>query len=295
MNDLSVPDLPVIHFAEVCAGGTLSEESKVAILHDRVALGDLMIVADGIGEYSGGEVASRMAVDHLYAYLAALPPDYPADDALRGAAARANASIMMAASAPGSPHERMGSSVVIALVRQEGDLIYTWLGHIGNNRAYLLRADRLHRITTDHSAAQALLNRSLITPEEALSHPDTSVPTRGLGLQPHVEIDIEQLPLAVGDTLLLCSYGLWGFVPEQDIQAAAAADTVDNAASILLEQALSAGNQETVGIEIVRLSPPDPIAPQSKHPYAAAKWIVALFVAVIVSLCILGYFALWYE
>jgi protein phosphatase len=234
-----------------------------------------------------------MAVEYFYAHLAALPQDYPADKALREAAARANASIVVAARAPDSPHPRMGSTVVAALLQPDGDITNAWIGHIGNSRAYLMRAGRLHRLTTDHSAVQSLLNRNLITPEEAKNHPDALVLTRCLGHQLEVEIEIEQFPLAVGDWLLLCSHGLWGFVPELEIQTAAASLSVEAAAHNLLELALTAGGHNNIGIEVAQLIAPPDTPIRSEHPPLAFKWVLTVFLLAIASLCVLAWFAFW--
>jgi protein phosphatase len=295
MSDLPVPGQPVILFAEECDRGAIRAENQDSVLHVRIALGDLLIVADGIGGYTGGAIASRMVVENFYAHLASLPQDYPADNALREAAARANASIVMAANAPNSPYEQMGSTVVVALLQQEGEITNACIGHIGDSRAYLLRADRIHRLTTDHSAVQSLLNRGLISAEEVEQHPDASVLTRCLGHHPEVEIEIEQLPLAVGDTLLLCSDGLWGFVPEQEMEEALATPTVEGAARKLLELALSAGGHDNVGVEMARLiSPPDTIASQKpENQHTAAKWLLSAFLLTVVGLYVLAYFLLW--
>jgi protein phosphatase len=294
MSDLPVLGQPVILYAEECDRGSPRGENQDFILHARIALGDLLIVADGIGGDTGGALASQMAVEHFYAHMAALPQDYPAEDAICESAAIANANILMTASAPGSPYARMGSTIVAALVQQNAELTNAWIGHIGDSRAYLLRADRLHRLTTDHSTAQSMLNRGLISLEEAQSHPDATVLTRNLGKQPDVEIEIEQHPLAIGDTLLLCSGGVWRFVPEPEIETAVASLKVEDAASSLLDLALSAGGHDKIGIEMARLaSPPDPVAPQRKD-YTAVKWLLAAFLLATVGLCVLAYFALWY-
>jgi protein phosphatase len=185
--------------------------------------------------------------------------------------------------------------VVAALLQQRGDITNACIGHIGNSRAYLMRAGRLHRLTTDHSAVQTLLNRNLITPEEAKNHPDASVLTRCLGHQLDVEIEIEQLPLAVGDTLLLCSYGLWGFVPESDIQTAAASLSVEAAAHNLLELALTTGGHNNIGIEVAQLiAPPDPaFHPRSEHPPLAFKLILTVFLLALGGLCVLAWLTFW--
>jgi len=299
MNEIPVSAQSNILFAEECDRGILREENQDTVLHVRIALGDLLMVADGIGGYAGGATASRIAVENFYTYLASLPKDYPVDNGLRGAAARAHAQIVAAASAPGSPYQHMGSTVVVAVLQQRAEGICAWIGHIGDSRAYLIRAGRLHRLTIDHSAVQALLSRNLITPEEAKNHPDSSVLTRSLGHQPEVEIDIEQHPLAIGDTLLLCSDGLWGLVSELDIQRAVdvPGQTLETAAHGLLELALAAGGNDNISIEMARLvglphvdSPATLLRPISHH---TVLWVVlTVFVLAFAGFCLMAYFAL---
>jgi protein phosphatase len=244
-----------------------------------------------------------MVVENFYLHLATLPPDYPVDNAIRGAAARANAQILAAASAPGSRNQRMGSTVVVAVVQQRASGTCAWIGHIGDSRAYLVRAGRLHRLTTDHSAVQVLLSHKLITPEEAINHPDSSVLTRSLGHQPEVEIDIEQHPLAIGDTLLLCSDGLWGFVSELDIERMVDAHgrTLGSSAHGLLELALAAGGKDNISIEMARLVAPPKVAaspapgpaPISHH---TVLWVVlSVFMLAFLAFCVMAYFALWHD
>jgi protein phosphatase len=300
MSEIPVSGHPVILFAEECDRGVLREENQDSVLHVRIALGDLMMVADGIGGYAGGATASRLVVENFYAHLSALPEDYPVDNAIRGAAARANAQIMAEANAPGSPFPHMGSTVVLAVVQQRAAGICAWIGHVGDSRAYLVRAGRLTRITTDHSAMQVMLSRNLITPEEARNHPDASVLTRSLGQQPEVEIDIEQLPLAFGDTLMLCSDGLWGFVSELDIQQVVNAPglTLTSSAHGLLELALTAGGNDNIGIAMSRVvGHPKDVIPQQPGPetinHHTVLWVVlTVFVLAFAGFCVIAYFAL---
>jgi protein phosphatase len=295
MSEIPVPGQPVILFAEECDRGALREENQDSVLHVRIALGELLIVADGIGKEAGGASASRMVMEDFYAHLAALPHDYPANNAIREAAARANEKLVAAAKDTNTPQLRMGSSVVAALVQQDANGTHAWIGHIGDSRAYLLRVGRLHRLTNDHSAVQDLLNRNLISPEEAQHHPDASVLTRSLGHQPEVEIDIEHYPLAVGDTLLLCSDGLWRFVSEQDIQNAADASglTLEASARKLLELALVAGGHNNIGIEMARLTPPPDVTPQRSAFPLALKVILMVFLLALVGLGVLTYLTFW--
>lgn len=309
MREKPVTGHPVIQFAEVCDRGVLREENQDSVLHVHIALGDLMLIADGIGGYAGGATASRLVVENFYAYLSALPADYPVDNAIRGAAARANAQILEMANAPGSPFQHMGSTVVVAVVQQRADGINAWIGHVGDSRAYLVRAGRIHRLTTDHSAVQALLNRRLISPEEAENHPDASVLTRSLGNEPEVEIDIEQHPLAFGDTLLLCSDGLWGFVSETDIERMADAPglTLESSAQSLLKLALTAGGKDNISIEMARVvghvkagnrrrRSDESLDHNNEINHHTVLWIVlTVFVMAFASFCVIAYFALWHH
>jgi protein phosphatase len=301
MKEIPVSAQPIILFAEECDRGILREENQDSVFHVRIAMGDLMMVADGIGGYAGGAIASRMVVENFYAYLAALPKDYPVDNAIRGAAARANEKIITAAGVPGSPNHHMGSTVVVAMVQQRASGTCAWIGHIGDSRAYLVRAGRLHRLTTDHSAVQVMLSHNLITPEEAKNHPDASVLTRSLGHQSEVEIDIEQHPLAVGDTLLLCSDGLWGFVSELDIEKVVDAPgrTLESSAHGLLGLALTAGGNDNISIEMARVvglpktaSPPLPPGPEPISHHTVVWVVLTVFILAFAGLCVLAYFAL---
>ena len=192
---------------------------------------------------------------------------------------------------PGMPNVRMGSTVVVALLQESAEGPHAWVGHIGDSRAYLVRVGRLHRLTTDHSAVQSLLSRNLISPQEAENHPDISMLTRSLGRLPEVEIDIEKHPLAIGDTLLLCSDGLCGFVPEHEIEKATAGPTLDAAAQNLIDLALAAGGHDNISIEIARLIPP-PAPPRRAGLPPWFKWIVTLFLLAIAGLCVLAYYIL---
>ena len=257
MNEVSARQSLTISFGEACDRGKIREENQDNVRRATIPLGELFIVADGIGGYQGGATASRMVVEEFHAQLAARPADYPADDALREACVHTNASIHGKASSGDPSLQRMGSTVVLALVQKELDAEpVAWIGHVGDSRAYLIRDGEMSKVTSDHSAVQALLSRSLITEEEARNHPDASVLTRSLGHQAEVEIELDRVPLQAGDALLLCSDGLWGYVAEGDIAAVAIDGGLgtQTIADTLLHQALAAGGQDNIGIEFIRIA-----------------------------------------
>jgi serine/threonine protein phosphatase PrpC len=297
LSDIPVHGQASILFAEECDRGKVRKENQDTVLHASITLGELLIVADGIGGYTGGATASRLAVDAIYQHLSALPRDYAPENAIIEAAGHANANIMAAAKEPGTPNARMGSTVVVALVQQDIDGSHAWVGHIGDSRAYLFRAGRLHRLTIDHSAVQSLLDRNLIAPQEARNHPDASVLSRSLGHQPVVEIDIEQHPLTVGDTLLLCSDGLWGSVSEMEIQKTAAdlSLPLGSAAHNLLGLALAAGGRDNIGIEMARIAAPPAVAQRRIEFPVALKVILVMFFLGLTGLGILTYLTFFYN
>ena len=256
MSEISARGTLNVSFGEVCDRGKVREENQDSIRSASIPLGELFIVADGIGGYQGGATASRMVVEGFHAQLAARPAGYPPVDALMEACTATNTAIHDRANSGDPAYQRMGSTVVLALIQPgTNSEAEAWIGHVGDSRAYLIHRGQMRKVTDDHSAVQALLNRNLITEEEARNHPDASVLTRSLGHRPEVEIEIDHILLQAGDSLLLCSDGLWGYVNDADI-ATVATDpslSVQTAARLLLDQALAAGGPDNIGIEFIRI------------------------------------------
>lgn len=255
---IETPSHSVLTYAEACDRGKKREENQDHVRHVTTALGELVIVADGIGGYGGGSIAARMVVDSFETWFASLPAGTPPAQAITDAAAHANANIMEAATHGDPVNARMGSTVVMALIACDGNGTQAWLGHIGDSRGYLCRQGQLTRITRDHSAVQALIDQGAIRPEDAANHPDRSVLLRSVGHTEQCEIEMSVVTLQQGDTLLLCSDGLWGFVPEASIESVLASPGagIDAAAEALLNLALDAGGLDNIGIELVRVNPP---------------------------------------
>jgi len=295
MSDSPVLGQPVILFAEECDRGTLRQVNQDSVLHARVALGDLLIVADGAGgENTGVVTASQVAVQLIQTHLASLPEGYPAEKAIQEAVEQANAKLTPVDKDSEVPQLRVGTAVVVALVQQVAEGAQVWIGHVGDCRAYLLRAGRLNRLTSDHSGVQSLLDRSLITPEDAYHHPDTTVLTRALGVGPQVAVDIEGHAFAIGDTLLLCSDGLWDTVPEKMIETTAAGPTVEAAAHSLLMRALEAGGRDNISIEMARLTETRDL-PRRNVQTSLLKWLIVIFLLALVGLGALSYLTFFAE
>jgi protein phosphatase len=291
-----------LSFASACDRGKVREENQDRVCHVTTPLGELVIVADGIGGYRGGATAAQIVVDSIVSCIASEAVGTSPARAIANAAAIANTSIIEAAASGDAAFRHMGSTVVLALLIDDGEKYQAWVGHIGDSRAFNLRSGRLDRLTRDHSAVQALIDQNLLAPEDARSHPEASVLTRSLGHVDDVEIEIGMTALEIGDTLLLCTDGLWGFVPEEAMEDALADQDLDSAAEALLALALEAGGHDNIGIELVRLSSTPVAAPaaeaesaatattaeveskrESPLPFAAAFLVLAIVAAAVLA------------
>ncbi len=177
--------------------------------------GHVLIVADGMGGYRGGALASHLVVEAIEEYFRDARVDSP-PKAMRQAICLANERIYLR----GQQEEelsRMGSTCVLAMVRN--GLVY--LAHVGDSRIYLLRkGGKLQQLTRDHTVVQHFVDVGLLSPEEADGHPDSHILSRALGPRAHVEPELSEYPLRMkpGDRLLLCSDGLTKMLRDKDIE-----------------------------------------------------------------------------
>ena len=209
-------------------------------------------VADGLGGHQGGEVASAAAVEPLAALDGRGFAD-PAEaaEALAGAIAEANSAILdRAAGDPGL--WGMGTTVTAAAVTT-GDQLQ--LAHVGDSRAYLLRDGTLDQVTTDHTVVGELVRRGRLTPAQAAIHPERSILTRAVGLDPRVPVDTpDPLELQPGDQVLLCSDGLTEAVPDTRIaELLAAGGDGDAACRSLIDAANAAGGPDNITVVLLRV------------------------------------------
>ncbi len=222
-------------------------------------IGYCLVVADGMGGHAAGEVASRMAIHVLYD-LAVSTPDWILlleeenfrKEVMRRAQERSgqvNDALVEQAQADPSLH---GFGTTMTLGRSLGK--HLLLTHIGDSRAYLLRAGKLYQLTRDHTVAQALAEGGVIPQEEVDTHPSRHILTNVLGdCGGPVHPDLRQITLEDRDSLLLCTDGLSNMVPEGDIQEILAKDGPSQAAcQQLVTKALDAGGKDNVTVIVAR-------------------------------------------
>ena len=206
----------------------------------------LIAVADGMGGHRGGEVASETALEALrIAFLAGA--------AIQDAVSAANEAVHDQSVA--DPNLRGMGTTITAGALTEGSLV---LGHVGDSRAYLLREGRLQRVTTDHSLVEELIRAGELTEAEAEQDPRRSMITRALGLDSGVEVDLEEIILADGDRILLCSDGLTNMVSEKDL-ARHLVETSDpqDAARDLVDSANAAGGVDNITAVVIDVDAAD--------------------------------------
>jgi protein phosphatase len=176
----------------------------------------LFAVADGIGGHAGGEVASGLAVQTLKERFEQLPDagetGLDLGGALEGAFHQANRLIYR----QGAEAERltgMGTTLVAAAVTANMAVV----ANVGDSRLYLIRGDSLSQISQDHNWAAEQVRRKLLSEKEIIRSPFRNLVTRSLGYGPEIEVDSYQVPLLDGDWLLLCTDGLYGYLPGRAI------------------------------------------------------------------------------
>jgi protein phosphatase len=209
--------------------------------------GHLFLVADGMGAHAVGEKASEQAaglIPHTYHKYVEQGPR----SALRKAFLEANASIHACGQANREFHG-MGTTTTALLIRPEG----AWIGHVGDSRAYRIRAGLIEQLSYDHSWVWEYARLKRIDPSEVQDIP-ANVIHRCLGPEPLVQVDIEgPHPIQRGDIFLLCSDGLSGLVTDHEIGAIASVLPPAEACRLLTDLANMRGGLDNITVVIVRV------------------------------------------
>lgn len=214
----------------------------------------LLVVADGMGGHSAGEVASRMAVEALSGYIrkscaGGEPLFGPPDSGRSGASNRLVSGIRFAnrvvcEAAKNDPSWKgMGTTIVAALV--DGNRVS--IAHAGDSRAYLVRSGKISQLTDDHSVVAEQVRLGLLSKEEAEVSEKRNLITRALGSDEALEVDVTEIDLMDGDRLLLCSDGLSTMVADDEVLMIIASDNApESACARLVEVANNNGGRDNI-------------------------------------------------
>jgi protein phosphatase len=257
MTDFSPTLAPTVtlqlEFASAVDTGRARSNNEDTVKCDP-ALG-LAVLADGMGGYNAGEIASDMAATVMLEHLSRWvwdceqsQSDLQIRAALDRAAQAANTAVFEAANGH-AEYAGMGTTLVAALFEARR----VWVGHIGDSRAYRLRGGQVEQLSRDHSLLQEQLDAGLLTPEEAAYSMHRNLVTRAVGVEAKVDLEVHAHDLLAGDTILLCSDGLSDMLPDTIIaQVMRGHDAVEPMAQALVDAANAAGGRDNIAVILVR-------------------------------------------
>ena len=210
----------------------------------------LYIVADGMGGYNGGEIASSLAVTAAKNYIETnfAETEHTKEklqELVKNAIEYANM-IVYEKSKEIQQLEGMGTTIEVALVHNNR----VYIGHVGDSRIYRIRKNFMRRLTTDHSYVEKLIKDGTITREEAVKHPKKNMLTKALGCTSFVEPDVSVKGFQKDDILVLTTDGLTNMVSDEKIYSIVT-DIIEVAADELIEKANAAGGLDNITVIIV--------------------------------------------
>ena len=235
--------------------GQVRENNEDAVVFDvETAVG---VLADGMGGYNAGEVASGMATafikTELTKWLFEAGGRAPVAQLKRAIEICVhNANLAIYKSAKANPHYAgMGTTLVLGVFREDTLL----LGHIGDSRCYRLRAGRCERLTKDHSFLQEQLDAGLISPLQAAASPNRNLVTRALGVEDAVLLELGQHNVAPNDLYLMCSDGLSDMVADAELlEVLQNEEPLAEKATRLVALANAKGGRDNISVLLVQAS-----------------------------------------
>ncbi|CAM8670918.1 PTC1 Serine/threonine protein phosphatase [Comamonadaceae bacterium] len=232
--------------------GRCRENNEDSVAFDEQAL--VAVLADGMGGYNAGEIASGMATAFIKAELSRWLSEAGANAQIRDIRRAMeicvdNANIAIYNSANANPSfAGMGTTLVLGVIK-DGRLL---VGHIGDSRCYRLRQGRMEQITKDHSLLQEQMDAGLITPEQAAGSPIKNLVTRALGVEQGVMLEVNEFSIEPGDVYLMCSDGLSDMVSDEVIVRIAFEDLrLEPLAEHLILAANECGGRDNISVLLV--------------------------------------------
>jgi protein phosphatase len=212
--------------------------------------GRLAVIADGMGGYEGGQEASRLAVETVRQVYDLTSTNDP-QQALVAAFYAAHANIQRYA-AEHAQLQGMGTTcTALSIVGRQ-----LFFAHVGDSRLYLVRATTVSRLTRDHSYVGRLVESGIVRLEDAETHPQRHILTAALGSGREVLPDTPEQPLGLqeGDSLVLCTDGLWSLVGEQELAGLVRSGTSAESCVALVKAALERGGPDNITVLVLRIS-----------------------------------------
>lgn len=235
MNTYSITDVGRVR--------SMNQDRYSNYFHPRFSL---LLLADGMGGHNAGEVAAAMAIDACREYFMKDKERSDYEALLTEAVEAANLAVYEKGESI-SEYRRMGTTICAAVIADR----QLTIAHVGDSRIYLFRDGKLLQLTQDHSLVADMVRQGLLTPEQALVHPDRNTLTRAVGTNETIAVDTRTLSLSAGDRLLLCSDGLTKMMDTEAIETILAAEPVAReAAEMLVKQANDNGGADNITLTL---------------------------------------------
>lgn len=263
--------LPEVESSGLSVIGPVREDNQDAIhLHDNQRAPDrglLYAIADGMGGYSHGGVASNLALDAITRAL--FDGNLPNPRALKMGIENANLGIYNTALKMGVA--RMGTTLTAAYLL--GDTLH--LAHVGDSRAYLIRQGSATCLTVDHTTVGEMVRAKLLSANKIRTHANRSILTRALGVGLFVQPDIAQHKLQEGDRIILCSDGIWSAIEDDEFAQISNELPVEKISRTLVELALQRGTDDNASVVVFYVKKLTPISKENTR-LENSSWLYKL-------------------
>jgi protein phosphatase len=240
----------MVKFAVKSHTGLVREknEDSYSIVTDKSGTPVVLVIADGMGGHNSGEIASKMAVDHISSHILDMPSNPSLEDSIlefiSGLMEEANARIYSLSSQKGANYG-MGTTLITAAAFENK----LFIGHAGDSRVYLIRNGRIERITTDHSLVEELVKTGSLSRSEANNHPKKNIITRAVGCTESIQIDTYKCDIYDNDIFILCTDGLTNMLSEEEImEVAESAASLETACEELVDRANKNGGEDNITV-----------------------------------------------
>jgi len=221
--------------------GRVRSNNEDSVLIERPAL---FAIADGMGGYNAGEVASKKALERLRELSGSFAglSGSSLEEAIHEAVADINRVVYELAMSK-KEYDGMGTTLTGVYFADSGSLYFF---NVGDSRSYIIRRGKMVQVTHDHSLVGEMLQLGDITPEQAFNHPKKNMLTRGIGVDPEVEADVFVRKLEEGDILLLCSDGLTDMLKDSQIEEFLSVTDLEKSADRMLAASLEEGGRDNI-------------------------------------------------
>lgn len=246
---MDTPDIQ-LNVGALSETGPVRDENQDRMSGDAFPIGNLYIVADGMGGYEGGGQAAELAIHHLRENIGKAGVDSCIESAFINAFNKANQVIYAINHSPGVQFNKMGTTTVALLLSEQ----VARVAHVGDSRAYFFRDGFLCLITRDHTRVQSMIEAGVLSIEEGEHHPDSHILERAIGIHNEVTVDISnEIPFRDGDAFLLCSDGLSGYLGDAEIESVLKSRAViQEIPKILVDKAIGNGGSDNITVQFIQ-------------------------------------------